>query len=74
MSGGIKQTNSQKLLNETPYALKFVPFSKIEDHFKLGWMMMIPNASHHHLAYGCEMKWICACRVPGGFKTRRSRK
>lgn len=45
-------------------ALKFVRFSAIEDHFRCGWMVSVPNASHHHLAYGIEMKWICDCRIP----------
>jgi hypothetical protein len=49
-------------------ALKFVAFSSIEDHFRQGWMTMIPNATHRHLVYGIEMKWICDCPVPGGFK------
>jgi hypothetical protein len=56
-----------------PFALKFVTFAKIEDHLRLGWMVMFPNAPHHHLHYGVEMKWICACSVPGGFKTGRAK-
>ena len=48
-------------------ALKFVSYSKIEDHLRQGWLAMIPNAPHHHQHYGIEMKWICPCPVPGGF-------
>lgn len=50
------------------FALKFVRLDKIDEHLSLGWMGMRPNAPHHHLEYGIEMKWICECRVPGGFK------
>lgn len=49
-------------------ALKFVRFDRIEDHFRQGWMVTIPNAMTHHHHYGVEMKWICNCPVPGGFK------
>lgn len=48
-------------------ALKFVRFDRIEDHLREGWMVSIPNAPMHHHHYGVEMKWICSCRVPGGF-------
>lgn len=51
----------------TLYALKFVKHERIEDHFRQGWIVMIPNAAHHHLHYGCELAWICECDVPGGF-------
>jgi len=57
----------------TPRALKFVPLAKIEDHFRLGWMVMFPNAPMHHHHYGVEMKWICECEVPGGFRPRVNR-
>lgn len=53
-------------------ALKFVRFSKIEDHFRLGWLMSFPNAPHHHQYYGCELAWICDCPVPGGFEQREA--
>lgn len=46
-------------------ALKFVPFAKIEDHFRLGWVMCFPNAEMHHHRYGCELGWLCDCRIPG---------
>lgn len=49
------------------FAIKFVRYDRIEDHLRQGWMTMIPNAPHHHQHYGIEMKWICACPVPGGF-------
>lgn len=52
-------------------ALKFVPFRKIEDHFRQGWVILIPRWTTHHDYYGCEMAWICECPVPGGFKGRR---
>ena len=50
-------------------ALKFVRFDRIEDHFRLGWVMSFPNAPTHHHHYGIELAWICQCPVPGGFKT-----
>jgi hypothetical protein len=55
-------------------ALKFVPFRKIEDHFKQGWVILIPRWATHHDYYGCEMAWICECPVPGGFNSRRVRR
>lgn len=58
-----------------PRALKFVRFERIEDHFRAGWVALIPNAPHHHLSYGIEMAWLCGCQVPGGFgPERKSRK
>lgn len=53
-----------------PRALKFVRFSEIENHFRLGWMVSFANAPMHHHHYGIELQWICNCRVPGGFKPR----
>lgn len=50
------------------FALKFVRLDRIDQHLQLGWMGMRPNAPHHHLEYGIEMKWVCPCPVPGGFK------
>lgn len=50
------------------FALKFVRYDRIEQHLQLGWMVMIPKAACHHQIYGIEMKWICSCKVPGGFK------
>lgn len=58
----------------TPRALKFVRHEHIEDHFRLGWMISFPNAAMHHHAYSAELKWICECPVPGGFKSRRTRR
>lgn len=49
-------------------ALKFVRFERVEDHFRQGWVALIPNAPHHHQHYGIELAWLCECRVPGGFK------
>jgi hypothetical protein len=49
-------------------ALKFVKRERVEDHLDLGWIVMIPNAPHHHLYYGVELAWLCDCPVPGGFK------
>lgn len=54
-------------------ALKFVRFDRIEDHFRQGWMASLPNAAMHHHHYGIELKWICECPVPGGFKTSSRR-
>ena len=51
-----------------PRALKFVRHDAIEDHFRQGWMVSFPNAPMHHHYYGMELKWICECPVPGGFK------
>lgn len=56
-----------------PRALKFVRFEKIEDHFRLGWLMSFPNAPMHHHHYGCELAWICECPVPGGFETKQGK-
>ena len=56
-----------------PRALKFVRFASIEDHFRLGWMVSFPNDAMHHHYYGIELKWICDCPVPGGFKTSSRR-
>jgi hypothetical protein len=52
-------------------ALKFVPFLKIEDHFRQGWIVLIPRWATHHHYYGVEMAWLCECPVPGGFQGRR---
>ena len=46
-------------------AFKFVPFRLIEDYFRCGWMMSFPNSPMHHHYYGCELKWICDCKIPG---------
>jgi hypothetical protein len=46
-------------------AFKIVPFRAIEDHFRLGWVILIPNAPMHHHHYSCELAWICDCPVPG---------
>lgn len=54
-------------------ALKFVSYEKLNDHLAQGWMVSRPNAAMHHHHYGCELKWICSCPVPGGFKTSRRR-
>jgi hypothetical protein len=51
-----------------PYALKFVRFERIEDHFRQGWTASMPNKAMHHHHYGIEMVWLCNCPVPGGFK------
>lgn len=55
-------------------ALKFVPFRKIEDHLRQGWLILIPRWPAHHDHYGVEMAFICDCPVPGGFKFDRSTK
>lgn len=47
------------------HALKFVNFASIEDHFRMGWLMAFANAAMHHHHYGCEMCWICSCKIPG---------
>lgn len=52
-------------------ALKFVRFEKIEDHFRQGWMILIPKVPMHHHHYSVEMAWLCDCPVPGGFKSQR---
>ncbi len=49
-------------------SLKFVRFDRVEDHFRKGWVALIPNAPMHHHHYGIEMAWLCNCPVPGGFK------
>lgn len=51
-----------------PFAVKFVREDSIDQHLALGWMGAKPNAAHHHLEYGIEMKWVCPCPVPGGFR------
>lgn len=55
------------------YALKFVRFERIEDHFRRGWVMSFPNAPMHHHHYGAELAWICDCPVPGGYREDRRR-
>lgn len=57
----------------TPRALRFARFEKVEDYLRAGWMAATPNAVHHHLEYGIELKWVCDCPVPGGFKTSSNR-
>lgn len=57
----------------TPRALRFARFEKVEDYLRQGWMVSIPNAAMHHHYYGVELKWICNCPVPGGFKTSSNR-
>lgn len=57
----------------TPRALRFARFEKVEDFLRVGWMVSIPNAPMHHHYYGCELKWICDCPVPGGFGEYRER-
>jgi hypothetical protein len=47
-------------------AYKFVRFTDIEDHFRLGWMISIPAAPSHHEHYGVVMRWICPCAIPDG--------
>jgi hypothetical protein len=54
-----------------PRAIKFVRHDRIEDHFRLGWMILIPKEPMHHHHYSCELAWICDCPVPGGFKTSK---
>lgn len=49
----------------TPHALKFVRFDRIEDHYRIGWVMSFPNAPMHHHRYGVELAWICDCPIPG---------
>jgi uncharacterized protein YjlB len=53
-------------------AYKIVSFAQIEDHFRLGWIMAFPNAAMHHHHYGCELAWICACRIPLSRETTAS--
>jgi hypothetical protein len=53
------------------FALKFVRFERIEDHFRQGWIVSFANAPMHHHHYGVELAWICSCPVPGGFKYDR---
>lgn len=50
-----------------PRAIKFIRFDRLNDHFKQGWIVLIPNMPAVHDYYGCELGWICDCPVPGGF-------
>lgn len=52
-----------------PYAMRYARFDAVEEFLRVGWMVSIPNAIMHHHVYGIELKWICPCPVPGGFKT-----
>jgi hypothetical protein len=52
-------------------ALKYCRFERIEDHFRQGWVALIPNDPMHHHYYGIELAWICECPVPGGFQFAR---
>ena len=45
-------------------ALKFVPFASIEDHFRCGWVILIPREPMHHHYYGVEMAFMCDCKIP----------
>lgn len=42
----------------------FVRYAQIEDYFRMGWVMMFAKHAVHHDHYGCELAWICNCRVP----------
>ena len=44
--------------------VKFVRYSQIEDHFRLGWVILFPKRAIHHDHYGTELAWICDCAVP----------
>jgi hypothetical protein len=55
-------------------ALKYCRFDRIEDHFRQGWIALIPSAPMHHHYYGIELAWLCECPVPGGFKFDRKTK
>ena len=57
----------------TPRALRFARFEKLDDFFRVGWMVSKPNMLHLGLVYGLELKWICDCPVPGGFGEYRER-
>jgi hypothetical protein len=50
-----------------PRALKFVSYERVPSHLEAGWVVLIPNAPHHHQHYGIELAWLCSCPVPGGF-------
>ncbi len=56
-----------------PRALKFVRYDALDAHLAKGWMISAPNAAMHHHHYGLELKWVCDCPVPGGFKPRVNR-
>lgn len=51
-----------------PRALKFVSYERVPSHLEAGWVVLIPNAAHHHQHYGIELAWLCGCPVPGGFQ------
>lgn len=55
-----------------PRALKFVSYERVPSHLEAGWVVLIPNAAHHHQHYGIELAWLCACPVPGGFQVEDS--
>ena len=44
--------------------LKFVVFRDIEDFWRMGWHLLIPNDVYHGHYYGVEMAWLCDCKVP----------
>jgi len=48
-----------------PRAVKHVRYDSVLDHLATGWMVLIPNAPHHHHYYGIELAWLCDCPVPG---------
>lgn len=52
----------------TPRALRFARFDAVNTLLEQGWMIAIPNAPMHHHYYGIELKWVCPCPIPGGFR------
>lgn len=45
-------------------ALKFVRFADVENHLRLGWMVVIPISPMHHHYYSIECAWLCNCKIP----------
>ena len=42
--------------------VRFVPFALVEDHLRMGWMVLMPSALASHNVYGVAMAYLCECR------------
>jgi hypothetical protein len=51
-------------MNLKPRAVQFVRYDRIQDQLGAGWIVLFPNAPHHHMHYGIELAWLCECPLP----------
>jgi hypothetical protein len=47
---------------QTCNVIKYVPHHAIEDHLRLGWMLLRDRLSHHS-DYNVLMGWPCRCPI-----------